>query len=359
MARILYGISGEGLGHAIRSKAIISQLVKHHEIYIVTSRLAYTFLSENFGNVHHIHCMRLIYKKNAVHHLQTFFHNLIRFPIQSIKTYLKIKRLIKTFKPDVIITDFEPFSHFAARLHNLPIISVDNQHIVTKTDIEFTKDHPFEFFMTKSVINTFIKKTNYYLITTFFYPKVKDPSNTLLVGPILRKEILSLKPKKRDYIILYQTSQHYTDLIPMLENIPEKFLIYTPHPLENRKNIIFKTTHEKNFIRDLANCKAIITNGGFTLMSEALYLKKPVLSIPVKGQFEQILNAAYLKECHYGDFQETLTPNGIKRFLSKLPSYEQQLRKYPVKAGNNDLIQKLDSLIITLIKNSKVKIPLP
>ncbi len=350
MTRILYGVSGEGLGHAIRSKAIISQLARKHEIYIVTSRLAHTFLSESFSNVHSIHCMRLIYKKNAVHHLQTFFHNLIRFPIQSIKTHLKIKRLIKTFKPDVIITDFEPFSNFAGRLYNIPVISIDNQHISTKTKIEFTKSYPFEYFMTKLVINTFIKKANYYLITTFFYPKIKDSSNTFLFGPILRKEILSLKPKKKDYIILYQTSQHYIDLISMLEEIPEKFIIYTPHPLENRKNIIFKITHQKNFIQDLANCKAIITNGGFTLMSEALYLKKPVLSIPVKGQFEQTLNAAYLKECHYGDFQENLTPDGIKQFLSKLPSYEQELRKHPVKSGNQDLIRKLNSLITQVTK---------
>ena len=39
---------------------------------------------------------------------------------------------------------------------------------------------------------------------------------------------------------------------------------------------------------------AVITSAGFTLLGEAVYLHKPVLAIPVEGQFEQILNAHYV-----------------------------------------------------------------
>ena len=43
-----------------------------------------------------------------------------------------------------------------------------------------------------------------------------------------------------------------------------------------------------------------MAGGGFTLMSEAVYLHKPLLSVPVVGQFEQVLNALYLQALNFG-----------------------------------------------------------
>ncbi len=68
-----------------------------------------------------------------------------------------------------------------------------------------------------------------------------------------------------------------------------------------------------------------MANGGFTLISESIYLKKPVLSIPVKGQFEQILNAIYLERLGYGEFHEELEKDSVIHFLSKLDSYNDSL----------------------------------
>lgn len=51
---------------------------------------------------------------------------------------------------------------------------------------------------------------------------------------------------------------------------------------KNDGNLQFKNFNEDEFYRDLASCRAVITNGGFSLMTEALYLQKPILSVPVK-----------------------------------------------------------------------------
>lgn len=77
----------------------------------------------------------------------------------------------------------------------------------------------------------------------------------------------------------------------------------------------------------------MITNGGFTLISEALYLKKPIYSVPVKGQFEQILNAFYLEKLGYGEFHEEADKKSIETFLEKLPVYRKNLEKY--EGGDN------------------------
>ena len=35
--KILYGVAGEGMGHATRSRVVLDELVKEHEVRIVTS----------------------------------------------------------------------------------------------------------------------------------------------------------------------------------------------------------------------------------------------------------------------------------------------------------------------------------
>ena len=44
----------------------------------------------------------------------------------------------------------------------------------------------------------------------------------------------------------------------------------------------------------------MVAGGGFSLLSEAVYLGKPVLAVPLRGQFEQMMNARYLDRKGYG-----------------------------------------------------------
>ena len=51
----------------------------------------------------------------------------------------------------------------------------------------------------------------------------------------------------------------------------------------------------------------MITGGGFSLLSEAVALRKPVLSLPLHGQFEQTMNARYLERDGFGRCAEAST----------------------------------------------------
>ena len=46
--RILYGVTGEGMGHATRSKVVLSHLVEQHDLQVVVSGRAHAFLSRSF-----------------------------------------------------------------------------------------------------------------------------------------------------------------------------------------------------------------------------------------------------------------------------------------------------------------------
>ena len=89
----------------------------------------------------------------------------------------------------------------------------------------------------------------------------------------------------------------------------------------------------------------MIAGGGFTLLSEAVYLHKPMLSVPVRGQFEQVLNARYLEHEGYGLALDRLDAAGLSTFLDRLPAMEARLADYR-QDGNEQLLAKLDRLLL-------------
>ncbi|MEK6823174.1 MAG: glycosyltransferase family protein, partial [Nanoarchaeota archaeon] len=60
---------------------------------------------------------------------------------------------------------------------------------------------------------------------------------------------------------------------------------------------------------------------------EALYLHKPVLSIPVRKQYEQVCNAVCLQRMGYGMMTAKLTEKNVQEFVKALPRYKAALRK--------------------------------
>jgi uncharacterized protein (TIGR00661 family) len=61
-------------------------------------------------------------------------------------------------------------------------------------------------------------------------------------------------------------------------------------------NITYFPVNQKYFNESLISCHGIITGGGFETPSEALYLNKKVLSIPILNHYEQLCNAAALEK---------------------------------------------------------------
>ena len=96
--------------------------------------------------------------------------------------------------------------------------------------------------------------------------------------------------------------------------------------------------------RQYGAAKAVIGTAGFTLISEALYLRKPYLALPMQGQFEQQLNAYQLNKLGYGVRVDEIRPEAIGHFLYRLPDFQQRLSQY--EPGDNRAIQaKLDELL--------------
>ena len=91
----------------------------------------------------------------------------------------------------------------------------------------------------------------------------------------------------------------------------------------------------------MASAKAVVCNGGFTFISEAITLKKPIYSVPAIGNFEQTLNGYYVQKLGYGEYHEDMSPKKLERFLKRLDKYQNKLNN--VKRYNNDgIIRELE-----------------
>ena len=336
---VFYCVCGEGRGHSIRSGVLIDRLKDKYDIYIFTHGPAYEYLDSKFDNVYKIGGFNTVYINNKVSNMKTLTSALKRNP-QNVKSgYEEIYKKAREMSPDIIISDFEPYSTQVSKLLNIPLISVDNMHIITQADISYPVNQKAEMLKAKAVIKMYVVKPKYHIITSFFYPRIKPNKNAVIYPPVIREEILNLEPTNGDHIIVYQTSKESVKLIKRLKELKdEKFIVYGFNKEVTDANLTYKLFNEDEFYDNLASAKAVVCNGGFTFITEAISLKKPIYSIPAQGNFEQLLNGYYVQRLGYGEYHEKMSIKRLEKFLKKLPKYQERLSK--VKKTNNDGIVK-------------------
>lgn len=346
---IFYCICGEGMGHAIRSSVIIDRIKDKYDVYIFSSDRAYKYLNEKFDNVYKIGGFNTVYINNKVNNTKTLINALKRNPLNIKEGYEELYKKARKLSPDVIVTDFEIYATMVSKLLSIPLISLDNIHMITQTAIDYPPKHQGEMLKAKGVIKSYVIKPKIHILTSFFYPKIKPKKRAVLYPPVIREDILKLEPTIEDHIIVYQTSKESVKLVEQLKSLNEKFTVYGFNKDEVDENLTYKLFNENEFYNDLASAKAVICNGGFTFISEAISLKKPIYSVPAIGNFEQTLNGFYVQKLGYGEYHEEMSPKKVEKFLKRLPKYQEKLAK--VKKTNNDGI--VNELIYRIKKYSK------
>lgn len=336
---IFYSVCGEGMGHAMRTGVIVERIKEKYDVYIFTHGNAFKYLSSKFDNVYEIGGFNTVYINNKVDNVKTLTSALKRNPHNLKSGYEELYKKAKKLSPDVIVTDFEIYATYVSKLLNIPLISLDNIHMITQGKIDYPQSQRLEMLKAKAVIKAYVVKPKIHIITSFFYPKIRANKNAVIYPPIIRDDILKLKPIIRDHIVVYQTSKESGKLVKKLKNLNEEnFIVYGFNKDETDGNLTYKQFNEDEFYDDLASAKAVVCNGGFTFISEAISLKKPIYSIPANGNFEQVLNGFYVQKLGYGEYHEKMSVNNLKKFLTKLPKYQEKLSK--VKKTNNDGIVK-------------------
>lgn len=343
MAKIVYGVSGEGSGHSSRAREMASHLRDQgHALKLVSYDRGYKNLKQDF-DVFETEGLCIASEDNKVSIVKTFTENIKRLP----EGYRSLQRLrhevFKEFQPDCVITDFEPMTAYLANHYGLPLITIDNQHRMRYLNYERPPHSEVDAQTTKTIIRAMVPRPDVSLVTTFCFGETRN-DRTFLFPPILRRAVLDKKPSTGQHILVYMTSGFDSCLDQLRNFTRETFLIYGYNRSERDGPLTFRPFSRDGFLDDLASAKAVIATAGFTLISEALCVRKPYLAMPMQGQFEQELNGFQLAREGYGKSVAEVTGEAIGDFLYRLPDYRERLADY--RPGDNSEIKaKLDELL--------------
>jgi uncharacterized protein (TIGR00661 family) len=299
-----------------------------HQVKVFASHAAYSALRSKLPDVAEIPGMVLVYENNKVRILPTIRKNAATWSCKR-EVVRRIKTELKSFRPDLIITDFEPFLPIAAKELGVPFVSLDHQHVIPGLKLNPPPRYWGEYLSTLAVIGLTHRGEQANLVTSYFHPPEPFQPRYRYFGPILRPEITRLNPREGEHVLVYQTSASFTNLPDILANLPFEFRFYA-FPCEGRiGNCVYKPRNHPDFFDDLASCSWVLTNGGYTLISESLFLGKPVLSVPVEGQFEQWINAHFLEQLGFGRSvpNASLCKAAVRRFASDRDRFARSIRQ--------------------------------
>ncbi len=321
MAKIIYAVAGEGFGHSSRSHMIGQRLIDvGHDVMFVGSRKSLLYLKQYFGQrVKEVFGLSFTFDGERIDKSETLKQNLLKLPEANKVNDELFKQHFEPFNPDLVISDFEPFSAWWAWRKRVPFISIDHEHMLTLCKLEHPTKNWFSRLTASVITECHYVGAVAYIVINFFRAPLRIDS-AVLSPPIVRPIVTELEPRQGDHILLYSTTgQGREQLQYTLRRFShQKFYIYGFDEDAERGNCIFKKRSTEGFLADLSNARGVIASAGFSLISECLYLRKKMLMLPLANQYEQIINAQYIQKLGLGVAAENLDEPAIAHFLDEL-----------------------------------------
>ena len=232
-------------------------------------------------------------------------------------------------------------------MQRLPVISIDNIQMVDRCrhDAEILRGDRRDYLAARAFVGGKIPRADRYLITTFFRPPVRK-KRTALVPSILRPEILAARPEPGEHLLVYGRVGETSTAALRASGLP-CFVYGARDGLtadEEDGNLRYRPFANEAFIDDLRTCRGVVASAGYSLMSEVVYLRKPMLALPLAGQFEQEMNARYLERLGYGTADRVLDEASLERFLEQLPAHAEALAGYE-QDGNAETFDAVDRVV--------------
>jgi uncharacterized protein (TIGR00661 family) len=301
--RVLYAIQGTGNGHISRALEILPHLQKEAEVDVLISSRAHT-LELPIAVKYRMGGLGFVFgKKGGIDYYQTWLEG-------------KVSRLWKEIRQlpvrhyNLILNDFEPVSAWAARWAGIPCIGLSNQYASRQMASGIGLDPVGRFIL------------QHYAPVSDGYGIHYESKGERIFTPIIRTSIREAHAHTGQHICTYLPSYAPEKIIKLLGAFrATPFEVFTKEVKreERHKNITLLPIQANRFEQSLLSSRGVFCNAGFGVTTEALFLGKPLLVVPMKGQIEQQINA----KCLSG-----LGVTTLKRFKEKhLPILDAWLRE--------------------------------
>jgi uncharacterized protein (TIGR00661 family) len=339
LARIIVGVMGDAYGHLSQALAL-AELAPQHEYMFLgagtvreVAQMGFAFLEAPLPGT--------FYANNKVDIAATL-RNGSEILLGRNSFVKRMIGQIERFSPCLAITAYEYFTPIIAKKLGIGCISLDNHHFLTKLRCAIPRGEMISRFIYALPLKLMFSNADHYFVSSFYQFPPRDTETTDVFPPILRKDLMDVRPSVGEHIFVYQTSSTFHPLIPELEKTGNPYTVYGYGEKPGARNIVFRPPSRVGLLKDLASCRYVISNGGHNLISEALFLGKPVYSYPIHMAYEQFFNAHMLRHLNYGDYTLAAVPriSDLKRFEEKLSEYRGSIRKGNF-CGNEKIAVKL------------------
>jgi len=280
--RILYAIQGTGNGHLSRSMDIVPLLKKMGTVDVLVSGTQGD-LSLPFQVKYLLHGFGFIFgKSGGVDLWESFIKSKFRRFIKEIQS-------LPVEDYDMVINDFEPVSAWACYLKNKPCIGLSHQAAVLTPNAP----KPDE----TDMIGKLILKHYAPVSAQFGFHFSRYDANTFT--PVIRRQVREQVIENKGHYTVYLPAYDDKKLVKRLSEFKDvTWDVFSKHnkKIFRHKNISVQPIDNERFVKSMAQSAAVLCGAGFETPAEALFMKKKLLVIPMKNQYEQQLNAAALKQ---------------------------------------------------------------
>ncbi len=298
--KIFYGVQGTGNGHITRARVMAKELhaagIDVH--FQFTGRPADKYFDmEVFNGYESRTGLTFHTEKGQVSYLKTA---LDAKPI----TFIKDMKSLDLSGYDLVISDFEPVTAWAAKSRKIPVLGIGHQyafnHKIPREGSDPIADQVIKYFAPADI--------GVGLHWHHFGQPILPP---IIDTPEMPKSVIKNK------IIVYLPFEDQNEVIRLLSPFENfDFHIYSPEPVSSTfSHITCKPLSRDGFQKDLYDCAGIISNSGFELASESLQMGKKILAKPLHAQMEQISNAAALQQLGYGHVMHDMDSSVIEHWL--------------------------------------------
>lgn len=280
--KILYAVQGTGNGHLCRAIDIIPHLREFGEIDVLVSGIQ-ADIDLPFDVKYRYHGLSFIFGKNGgVDLWKTFISSTVR-------KFVKEVNAVPVERYDLIINDFEPISAWGCYFKEKKCIGLSHQ--IGAFDPASPK--PEE----NDMVGRFIMK-NYApsSVSYGFHFKTYAPH---IFTPVIRESVRQLEPRDLGHYTVYLPSYDDAHLLKHLSRFSDvRWEVFSKHNKKpfKLKNVSINPIDSDAFVQSMADSSGVLCGAGFETPAEALFLRKKLLVIPMKNQYEQHLNAASLEE---------------------------------------------------------------
>lgn len=345
--KVVYGIHGYGRGHASRALPIIRELLQRgHEVIAVAGGQAYEFIRDDVRTMK-VDCFTFEQvegtKTDPVKTVRVNLPKYIKLLLR-VQDYQAVKHLCTQFRPDAIITDSEPFTAWVGKDLGIPVMCLDHYGIIANAGTRIPMSDTIRVALDKWAYRKLIPKPSTRVISSFY----SEPSDHPIVGPIIRKELVEAYAPVTtgSHYVAYFSSGIDHSQLEELKALNGLVVVFHNGPAKRDENIQWVPRNRALFDLAISTCRGVICSAGNQIISESVFLGKPLYVIP-EDSVEQRLNASYILRMGVGLSAEEIDNRLLSVFESNLKQWAQNTKRHRWN-GLPDAVKLVEDWLATL-----------